>query len=152
MIRIICIACAGKRMDTLFDGYKEGQVSVWFSAHPYADIHESYFDEDEQGLCEWARHFQMGPYDGECLETNGAEDGDMAVDVAVGQCSYSRSFVDKVVHKINKMGADKITWIILLFDYEYRPKKTRIYEDAYVKFVGAYPYDLEAESLFEVEV
>ena len=83
----------------------------------------------------------MGVYDHDCLETNGAQRGEIAVDVAVGQCSYAQSYVDKVVHKINKMGAEKVTWVILLFDYEYRPKKTKVYKDEYVQFVGAYPYD-----------
>jgi hypothetical protein len=133
------------------DFEKEGQVSVWFSDHPYQDVPDSYFDEDEQGLCAWAKHFKLGVYDHDCLETNGAQRGEIAIDVAVGQCSYSRSYVDKVVHKITKMGAEKVTWVILLFDYEYRPKKTKIYEDEYVKFVGAYPYDSSAENLFEVD-
>lgn len=137
-------------MDTVFDGCKEGQVSVWFSTHPYAEIPDAYFDEDEQGLCDWARHFRMAPYDHECLETNGTASGTMAIDRAIGECSYSRSFVDKVIHKINKLGADRVTWVILLYDYEYRPKKTHVFEDDYVRFVGAYPYDLEATSVFEL--
>lgn len=123
------------------DFKKEGQVSVWFSDYPYQDIPDSYFDEDEQGLCNWARNFKMGIYDHDCLETNGAQHGDIAAVEAVGQCSYAQSYVDKVVHKINKMGAEKVTWVILLFDYEYRPKKTKVYKDEYVQFVGAYPYD-----------
>lgn len=135
----------------LFDGAKEGLVSVWFSDHPYKDIPDSYFEEDEQGLCAWTRHFKMGVYDHECLETNGAQRGEIGIDVAVGQCSYSRSYVDKVVHKINKMGADKVTWVILLFDYEYRPKKTKVYKDEYVQFVGAYPFDDTAGCLFEID-
>ena len=134
-----------------FDFEKEGQVSVWFSDHPYQDVPDSYFDEDEQGLCAWANNFKLGVYDHDCLETNGAQSGNIAIDVAVGQCSYSRSYVDKVVHKITKMGSEKVTWVILLFDYEYRPKKTKIYKDEYVKFVGAYPYDSSAGNLFEVD-
>ncbi len=133
--------------DEIFEFEKEGRVSVWFSTHPYQEVPDSYFDEDEQGLCAWAKNFKISAYDHECLETNGAESGDIDIDKAVGQCSYSRSYAEKVEHKINKMGFKKVTWVILLFDYEYRPKKTKVYEDDYVKFVGSYPYDFNADSL-----
>ena len=139
------------RQKKAFKFEKEGLVSVWFSTYPYNEVPDSYFDEDEQGLCAWAKHFKMDVYDHECLETNGAQSGEIAIEVAVGECSYSRSFVDKVVAKVNKMGQENVTWVILLFDYEYRPKKSKVYQDEYVKFVGAFPYDLTSPSMFNVE-
>lgn len=131
------------------DFEKEGIVSVWFSTVPYADIPGSYFDEDEQGLCAWAHNFKIGPYNHDTLETNGTNSGMISVTKAVGECSYSSSYVDAVVKKINKMGADKLTWVILLFDFEYRVKKTKVYEDKYVQYVGAYAYDMNAHNVIE---
>ncbi|MEH6577860.1 MAG: immunity 22 family protein [Amphritea sp.] len=128
---------------------KEGVVSVWYSTVPYLEIPDSYFEEDENGLDQWARNFQIGQYDAELLETNGTDSGTIAIIDAIGPCSYSCSYGEAVIHKINKIGDQQASWIILLFDYEYRPKKTKIHQDEYVKFVGAFPYDMVADSLIE---
>jgi hypothetical protein len=134
---------------SIFEFDKEGKISVWFSTVPYHEIPDSYFEEDENGLGPWAHHFKISSYDSADMETNGAEQGTVKAEKAVGECSYSRSYVDLVVHKINKMGADEITWVIILFDFEYRPKKTKVYKDEYVQYAGSFPYDENADCVSE---
>ncbi len=129
---------------------KEGVVSVWYSTTPYVTIPDSYFDEDDNGLCQWAHNFKIADYNHDNMETNGAEQGVVSIDKAVGECSFSRSYSEKVKRKINKLGDKEVTWVILLFDFEYRAKKTRIDQDQYVQFVGAFPYDMAQDSVFDV--
>ena len=87
---------------------KEGVVSVWYSTATYLEIPDSYFEEDENGLDQWARNFQIGQYDAELLETNGTDSGTMAIIDAIGPCSYSNSYGEAVIHKINKMGRHSV--------------------------------------------
>lgn len=129
---------------------KEGIVSVWYSTASYDQIPDSYFEEDEAGLDQWARNFMIAAYDPENMETNGAESGTLPILDVIGPCSYSHSYGEAVKHKIEKMSDTKISWLILLFDYEYRPKKSKIFEDEFVKFVGAYPYSMTADSIIEL--
>ncbi len=126
---------------------KEGIVSVWYSTTDYSSIPDSYFEEDEQGLDRWAKNFEISEYDPENLETNGKDRGTAAVLDIIGPCSWSYSYGDAVIKKIEKLGDKQISWLILLFDFEYRAKKTHIFEDEYVHFVGCFPYDMEAGNL-----
>jgi len=126
---------------------KEGVVSVWYSTTDYSRIPDSYFEEDEQGLDRWAKNFEISEYDPENLETNGKDRGTAAVLDIIGPCSWSYSYGDAVIKKIEKLGDKQISWLILLFDFEYRAKKTHIFEDEYVHFVGCFPYDMEAGNL-----
>ncbi|GGK69600.1 immunity 22 family protein [Amphritea balenae] len=129
---------------------KEGVVSAWYSTVDYASIPDSYFEEDENGLDQWARNFLIPEYDPENMETNGAEKNSLPVIDIIGPCSYSYSYGEAIKNKIEKLGDKKISWLILLFDYEYRPKKSKIFEDEYVKFVGAFPYSMTAGSITEI--
>ncbi len=136
---------------TKFD--KEGMVSIWVSQVPYADIPDDYFDEKKGRipLNEWAGNFRFNTFDTENIEMNGAYEGTVHIKRAAGECSYSRSYIDALVAKAVKLDLEKITWIILLFDFEYYPKKTGVFKDRYVNFVGSYPYDSEADNLYEAK-
>jgi hypothetical protein len=128
---------------------KEGKISVWISTFPYNEIPDSYFEEDEQGLGSWAHNFKIGSYDPEDMETNGADTGTVHAEKAIGECSCSQSYIDAVTHKIKKMGISDLTWVIIMFDFEYRPKKTKVYKDEFVQYVGSFPYDDEADCVSE---
>lgn len=128
---------------------KEGMVSVWYSTATYCEIPDSYFAEDEQGRDQWARNFQIGDYNADNMETNGTDAGTMLIIDAVGPCSYSESYAEAVIHKIHKLGDQQVSWIILLFDFEYRAKKTKVFQDEFVHYVGAFPYDEHADSLID---
>ena len=128
---------------------KGGKVSVWCSTVSYDTIPDSYFEEDDQGVDAWARNFIINEYDHENMETNGVASGTALVKNIIEDCSYSSAYGEGVVHKINKMGHQQVSWIILLFDFEYRNKITKIHEDEYVQYVGSFVYDMDSISLAE---
>ena len=133
---------------------KEGMVSVWASQVPYADIPDDYFDEKGEGhipLNEWAGNFKFNTFNSENIEINGAYEGSVNIKKAAGECSYSKSYIDALVAKAEKLDLVNVTWIIVCFDFEYYPKKTGVFKDQYMNFIGSYPYDPEAENLYEVK-
>lgn len=127
---------------------KVGRVSLWYSTTAYDAIPDSYFDEDEQGLCAWAHHYQTGQYDHDNLETNGAESGLVSAHRAIGECSYSADFADEAAAAIKALGAEKVSWVILLFDFDYQLPNGVAAADKYVEFVGSFAYRAKAESVY----
>ena len=83
------------------------------------------------------------------METNGVASGTALVKSIIEDCSYSSAYGEGIIHKINKMGHQQVSWIILLFDFEYRNKITKIHEDEYVQYVGSFVYDMDSISLAE---
>ena len=130
---------------------KHGKVSVWCSTISYDTIPDSYFEEDERGLDALARNFLIDDYFHENMETNGVASGTALVKSIIKDCSYSSAYGTGVIHKINKMGHAQVSWIILLFDFEYRNKITKIHEDEFVQYVGSFVYNMDAISLAEQE-
>ena len=128
---------------------KYGKVSVWCSTISYETIPDSYFAEDEEGVDPWSKNFLINEYDHENMETNGVASGMASVKSIIEDCSYSSAYGEGVIHKITKMGHPQVSWIILLFDFEYRNKLTKIHEDEYVQYVGSFVYDMDAISLAE---
>jgi len=128
---------------------KEGKVSVWYSSQSYEQVDETYFEANDVGQELWMRNFHITDVDVENLELNGVENGLGDIMEILAPCSYSSGFANLVEHKIKKMGATNIGWILLIFDYEYRPKKTKVYKDDTMFYVGSYPYDMDDESLVE---
>jgi hypothetical protein len=137
-------------MTTEFKFAKQGKVSVWFSTQPYDQITDAYFTANMDGQELWMQNFHMTDVDVENLELNGVAEGLAPIMDILGPCSYASGYASLVEHKIKKMGEPQIAWILLLFDYEYRPKKTKIYTDETLRFVGSYPYDMDDKSLVEI--
>ena len=135
---------------------KKNKVSVWASMHPYADIPEAYFEEkfsknNTRATNTWSNNFKMRYFSPSKMETNGAHEGTINIKQAVGECSFSSSFIEVLMSKAKKKKLNEITWIILLFEYEYSAKISGIESDEYVTLVGAFDYDDDAESLIEVD-
>ncbi|MFT7178697.1 MAG: hypothetical protein ACI9EP_001764 [Oceanospirillaceae bacterium] len=128
---------------------KYGKVSVWCSTTSYDTIPDSYFEEDGNGIEAWARNFAITEYNHENMETNGVASGTALVKSIIEDCSYSSAYGEGIIHKISKMGHEEVSWIILLFDFEYRNKLTKIHEDEYVQYVGSFMYDMDSISLAE---
>jgi len=137
-------------MESEFQFNKHGKVSVWFSTQPYDQITDAYFTANMDGQEQWMQNFHMTDVEVENLELNGVEQGLDDIMAILGPCSYSSGFASLVEHKIKKMGEPQIAWVLLLFDYEYRPKKTKTYRDDTLRFVGSYPYDMDDQSLVEI--
>jgi hypothetical protein len=128
---------------------KFDKVSVWCSTTSYDTIPDSYFEEDDNGIEAWARNFAITEYDHENMETNGVASGTALVKSIIEDCSYSSAYGEGIIHKISKMGHAQVSWIILLFDFEYRNKLTKIHEDEYVQYVGSFMYNMDAITLAE---
>lgn len=148
----------GKQLktDKGFDFTKKYKVSVWVSTHPYADIPDEYFEEtfsknNTRATNTWSSNYQMRFFRPELMETNGAETGTIAIERAAGECSFSSSFIKPLLSKARKNQIEEITWAILLFEYEYSAKLSGVTSDEYTQFIGAFTYDDDADSLYEIE-
>jgi hypothetical protein len=135
---------------------KKYKVSVWASQVPYAEIPDEYFEEtfsknNTRARNSWSDNFKMRYFDPEAMETNGSHEGLVDIKQAIGECSFSKSFIEPLMSKATKKNLLKVSWVILLFEYEYSSKLSGVEKDDYVTLVGAFNYDDEADSLFEVE-
>ncbi len=135
---------------------KKNKVSIWASTHPYEDIPEEYFDEtfsknNTRATNTWSANFKIRYFNPAKMETNGSHDGTLSIKQAVGECSFSSSFIEGLMSKAKKKKLDQVTWVILLYEFEYSAKISGIENDKYVTLLGAFDYDDDAESLFEIE-
>ena len=135
---------------------KKNKVSVWASTHPYADIPEAYFEErfsknNTRASNTWSDNFKIRYFSPSKMETNGTHEGTISIKQAVGECSFSSSFIEVLMSKAKKKKLNEVTWVILLFEYEYSAKLSAIESDEYVTLVGAFDYDDDTESLFEID-
>jgi len=136
---------------------KKSKVSIWASQHPYADIPEAYFEEtfsknNTRATNQWSNNFQIRYFKPEEMETNGSHDGVINIKQAAGECSFSSSYIEALISKAKKKKMLEVTWIILLFEYEYSAKISGVESDEYMTLLGAFNYDDDADSLFEIEV
>lgn len=134
---------------------KRNKVSVWVSTHPYADIPEEYFAENfsknnTRASNTWSNNFKIRYFCPSQMETNGAYEGAIDIKQAVGECSFSSSFIEVLMSKARKKKLTEITWVILLFEYEYSAKISGVESDEYVTLVGAFDYDDDAERLINI--
>lgn len=135
---------------------KKNKVSVWVSTHAYAEIPEEYFEEsfsknNTRAKNQWSNNFKMRYFRPEDMETNGSMEGTVNLEKAAGQCSFSSSFISPLLSKAKKKGLSEITWIVLLFDCEYSAKLSGVESDDYLTLLGAFSYEDDADSLYEVE-
>jgi len=135
---------------------KKNKVSIWASKHPYEDIPDDYFEEsfsknNTRARNSWSNNFKMRYFRPEEMETNGAVEGTRPISDVVGECSFSTSYIDTLMSKAKKKDMLEITWLVLLFDYEYSAKTSGVESDEYLTLLGAFSYDDDADSLIELE-
>ena len=147
----------GKQLETGkgFDFSKKYKVSIWASQHAYADIPDDYFEESfnknkKRATNTWSNNFKMRYFKPEQMETNGSAEGVVDIKIAAGECSFSASFIDNLMSKAKKKNLLEITWVVLLFEYEYSTKLSSVDKDEYLTFIGAFNYDDEADSVHEL--
>lgn len=129
---------------------KKNKVSVWVSTHQYADIPDEYFEEtffknNTRARNQFSDNFKIRYFSPEYLETNGATEGTISIEKAVGECSYADSFIKNLMSKAKKKGLLNITWVVLLYEFEYSNKQTGIGKDDYLTLLGAFEYDAEED-------
>jgi len=135
---------------------KKNKVSVWASTHPYADIPDAYFEEtfsknNTRAVNTWSKNFKIRYFNPSSMETNGSFEGTIDIKQAIGECSFSSSFIQVLMSKAKKKQLEQVTWVVLLFEYEYSPKVSGIENDEFLSLVGAFDYDDDAESLYEID-
>lgn len=140
-----------KKPAETFDFSKKNKVSVWVSEFPYADIPDEYFEEQfnakkTRATNTWSKNFRMTNFNPDSLETNGAHEGTVNIIKAAGECSFSSSYIKQLNSKAKKKKIEKVTWIVLLFEYEYSVKQSSVGKDQYLTFLGAFDYDDSAEN------
>lgn len=134
---------------------KKGFVSIWVSKVPLDEFPDDYFEErygeehEDTPLSQWCENFGFGYYDHDQIEDNGVETGADTLDKILGECSYSKSFVEQAVSDARMQGIESVSWVRNLFDCAYSPELTGIKEDSFMVFLGTYEYDEESESRYE---
>ena len=144
------------KADKGHDFTKKYKVSVWASQHPYADVPDDYFEEtfsknNTRAVNTWSKNFNLKYFIPDNLETNGAEEGRVNIEVAAGECSFSTSYIETLMSKARKKKLEEVSWIIMLFEVEYSLKISGVEKDKYMTFLGAFDYDDAAENVYEVE-
>jgi hypothetical protein len=148
-----------KRVKAVKKGHdfsKKNKVSVWASQQPYEGIPDEYFDEtfsrnNTRATNVWSANFNLRFFNPENMETNGAHEGIVHIKKAIGECSFSSSYIDVLMSKARKKNLEEITWVVLLFEYEYSPKISGVDKDNYLIFLGAFDYDNGADNLYEAK-
>lgn len=129
---------------------KDGFVSIWFAIAPLSRIPDSYFEErygdEEVPLTKFYGDFGFGYFDHDFMDTNASEGRAALIEKLVGECSHSLSFAKQVAAATRKRGLTKTQFVVLLFDFQYDPKKTMIRKSSYMEFLGSFPYDRKASS------
>jgi len=147
-----------KKVDqnTKFLFAKKYKVSIWASQHPYEDIPDEYFEEsfsknNTRARNTWSDNFMMRYFRPEDMETNGATEGTRPIKHVAGECSFSSSYIEPLMSKAKKKDMLDVSWLVLLFDYEYTSKISGVEKDQYLTLLGAFNYDDDADNLFEIE-
>ena len=139
-----------------YDFTKKNKVTVWATKSPYADIPDDYFEESfsnkgKRARNQWSDNYRIRFFNPEHMETNGSMEGLVDIEHAIGECSFSQSFIKPLLNKARRKDLLKVSWVILLFDYEYSGKVTGIDSDEYTTLLGAFTFDEESDSVYEVE-
>ena len=71
----------------------------------------------------------------------------LRINKAAGECSFSSSYIEVLMSKARKKKLEEVSWIVLLFEYEYSPKVSGVDKDNYMTFLGAFDYDDGADNL-----
>lgn len=138
------------------DFSKKDKVSVWVSQYPYQDIPDDYFEETfdkekTRANNAWSDNFKLEYFHPDDMETNGALKGTVNILKAAGECSFSHSYIEALLSKARQNNCEQVTWIIMLFDYEYSIKSSGVVRDEYVTFLGAFEYNDAADNVIEIE-
>ena len=129
---------------------KKNKVSIWVSQHPYADIPDAYFEErfsknNTRARNTWSDNFNMRYFSPDHLETNGAMTGIVNIEKVVSECSYADSFIKNLISKAQKKKLLDITWVVLLYEFEYSARISGVEKDDYLTLLGAFNYDAEED-------
>jgi hypothetical protein len=126
----------------------DGYVSIWVAVASLSRIPDDYFEErysdEDLPLTKFYGDFGFGYFDHDFMDTNGSKGRGKSIDELIGACSYSSSFVEEAVAQAKRRGLEKSQYVVLLYDFKYDPKKTKVSKNAYMEFIGSFPYNKKA--------
>ena len=71
--------------------------------------------------------------------------GTINIEKAIDACSYADSFLPNLISKAKKKKITDVTWVVLLYEYEYSTRVSGIAKDEYLTLLGAFDYDAAEE-------
>ena len=124
---------------------KDGFVSIWVAVAPLSKIPSDYFDErygdEEVTLTKFYGDFGFGYFDHDFVDTNGSKGRAQSIEKLIAACSFSSSYVEQAAAEAKRRGLEKTQYVVLLYDFKYDPKQTKITENSYMAFIESFPYD-----------
>ena len=118
-----------------------------------AQISEGYWEYNFDGGDEdpWNRFssdFGFGFYDDDFVESyfDDPEKKEVPIDHLIVPLSHSSSFLDAVTKCAEALGLEKTSYVYLMYNFKYDPNITGTEKSKYFRFVGAFPYDNEADA------
>src|SRR5262249_40344815 len=100
---------------------------------------------------QFSADFGFGYYNVDSHEANNIADGPKSIERLIGECSFSSSFLSKAVAAAKKEGFESPSAVFLLYDIDYRPKKTGVSRSKYMAFIGSFRYDPDSDFAFPKE-
>lgn len=122
-------------------------VSIWvtrvkLSAVPADYMAYNHGGNDDEPWSTFSSNFGFGYYDDDFAESF-AQPSKRSVSLykQLKYLSYSTSFIDAAVAKAREKGLERTAWVFLLYNFAYDPGVTKIERDAYMAFLGVFPFD-----------
>ena len=126
-------------------------VSIWVAHCPFEQIPEEYWipdwdsEDDAKPWNQFSSDFGFGFYDDDLIECYCQDDRSAkSVFEQLKFMSYSSSFIDAAVNTAKEKGIEKTVHVFLMYNYAYDPKITGIESSDYLTFLGAFPFDEDA--------
>lgn len=133
---------------------QENRVSIWLGIVPLDEIPEDYFQENYQDedkpFTHFSADFGFGFYDHDFVEMmtggeNVADSVPKPVRFLLDVTSYNDSFLQRALLAANECGITESELAFLMYDFEYDPKVTGITQSKWLRFIGCFDYDKDAE-------
>jgi hypothetical protein len=130
-------------------------VSVWLANTEYNEIPENYWVEnyegdDDDSWNQFSNDFGFGRYDIDLVENFFDDKNYSKIPIfnLLKYLSYSKSFIDEVIEKADKLLLQKeSSYAYLIYNFEYDPLVTGISESSFFTFIGAFEYDVNSDSV-----
>src|SRR5262245_58370406 len=118
-----------KKQFSIYDFEKRGVVSIWVAKVPLSELPDDYFEEnftdESKPFTRFSLDFGFDFFNFDLVDTNAAKDGPRDVGHLVAECSFSSSYAAEVAKAAKKRGLDTTQYVLLIFDTQYSPRRTR---------------------------
>jgi hypothetical protein len=127
---------------------KKRQVSLWVGTRPADELPKGYFKaqpkSDGRPLSGFAGDFGLGFHDEDIYEVEISTAGPRPVGLMIGGHSWATSFIQEADLAASEAGLEQCEYLVLVYDLDYRPDVTGRHANEWLRFVGTFPYELDA--------